>query len=70
MVLVEPGALGLDGRRVVLWVALCEELRPLGREFAGGDLVEGEARDDRMQAGTVSRSQDWSCVLESRKAAK
>ncbi|MEK7466706.1 MAG: hypothetical protein AAB074_04755 [Planctomycetota bacterium] len=32
--------------------------------------VEGEARDDRMTVGTVSRSQDWSCVLESRKAAK
>ena len=32
--------------------------------------VEGEARDDRMQVGTVWRSQDWSCALESRKAAK
>jgi len=32
--------------------------------------VEGEARDDRMQVGPVARSQDWSCALESRKAAK
>ncbi|MCE9583671.1 MAG: hypothetical protein K8T20_14400 [Planctomycetes bacterium] len=32
--------------------------------------VEGEARDARMQVGTVARSQDWSCVLEKRKAAK
>lgn len=32
--------------------------------------VEGEARDDRFKSGSVARSQDWSCVLESRKAAK
>jgi hypothetical protein len=32
--------------------------------------VEGEARDDKQQIGTVWRSQDWFCALESRKAAK
>lgn len=32
--------------------------------------VEGEARDDRFQSGSVARSQDWTVVLEKRVPAK